>query len=115
MEKVKDMLSPHERKDDEDSLYGKNAAGLKSPEQPESETIKSPLAQGHIQDDEPSNDSDVPSISAPADVTGMTGQYVTGRDPSPISDQERKKHGTAVGLASATMTSGSVGDQSPST
>ncbi|KAJ4424024.1 hypothetical protein N0V82_001271 [Gnomoniopsis sp. IMI 355080] len=93
---VKDMLelsineelsAPHERKDDEDVLYGKNGAGTKAPEQPYIETIKSPLAQGHIQDDEPKGESDVPTISAPADVTGMTGQYVTGRDPSPSADQ----------------------------
>lgn len=71
--------SPHGRKYDEDQ-------GPKSP-LPDMETIKSPLAQGHIQDEEPPSDADVPTISAPADVTGMTGQYITGRDPSPSADQ----------------------------
>lgn len=85
-ELTKNFSAPHERKEDEDVLYGKNGAGTKAPEQPYAETIKSPLAQGHIQDDEPKSDADVPTISAPAEVTGMTGQYVTGRDPSPSAD-----------------------------
>lgn len=68
---------PQERKDVEDKLYGKNGAGTEQPAAP----IKSPLAQGHIQDE--ANDN----ISAPAELTGMTGQYIVGRDVSPISEQ----------------------------
>lgn len=73
---------PQGRKNDEDKLYGKNEAGT----EPQSPT-RSPLAQGHIQ--EPRSDVEGPgtNISAPAELTGMTGQYITGRDANPISEQ----------------------------
>lgn len=39
--------------------------------------MKSPLAQGHLQPESSPDEGPKEAISAPADLTGMTGQYVT--------------------------------------
>lgn len=46
--------------------------------------MKGSLAQGHLRDEE--SDEGV-KISAPAELTGLTGQYLVGKDDSLVSDK----------------------------
>ncbi|KAK2614854.1 hypothetical protein N8I77_001650 [Diaporthe amygdali] len=107
MDKLKDILSPRGKKDD-DHEEQKRSVEVHRPSG--KDTVKSPLAQGHLKDEA---SSPTVQISAPAELTGLTGQYLVGKDDSLVSDQERQKHGTSNGLASATMASGAIGEQNP--
>lgn len=73
---------PQVRNDDENKLYGEKQAGTESPQ-----PVRNPLAQGDIQDNTAGGDGLGNVISAPADLTGMTGQYITGKDAGSISEQ----------------------------
>ncbi|KAL1855332.1 hypothetical protein Daus18300_011149 [Diaporthe australafricana] len=81
MDKLKDMLSPRTRKeDDHDEQREASEGHLTSPVG----TVKSPLAQGHLKDEA---SGPAVEISAPAELTGLTGQYLVGKDDSLVSDQ----------------------------
>lgn len=73
---------PQVRNDDENKLYGESQAGTESPQ-----PVRNPLAQGDIQDKTTVGDGLGNDISAPAELTGMTGQYITGKDAGSISEQ----------------------------
>lgn len=46
--------------------------------------MKGSLAQGHLQDEASGQGV---QISAPAELTGLTGQYIVGKDDSLVSDK----------------------------
>ncbi|KAG6353826.1 hypothetical protein INS49_005307 [Diaporthe citri] len=108
MDKLKDMLSSRSKNDND---YAQPSGATEGATSPTEATVKNSLAQGHLKDDTTSREV---QISAPAELTGLTGQYRVGKDDSLVSDKERQKHGTANGLASATMASGAIGEQNPS-